>query len=129
MNTNPPRAFGNLNNKVFISDGTVNVTSEKALTTRRCSKRDLVGSPIWSVVTQTRFLLDLPAVCNCDIASSSRSSSATLAISKGSVTKNIPLKLIALRTENQATGHECDPPSGQCLCWRDIGSNAGFIQL
>jgi hypothetical protein len=27
------------------------------------------------------------------------------------------------------TGRECDPPGGQSLCWRDIGSNAGFIQL
>jgi hypothetical protein len=27
------------------------------------------------------------------------------------------------------TGRKCVPPGGQSLCWRDIGSNAGFIQL
>jgi hypothetical protein len=35
---------------------------------------------------------------------------------------NKKLKHSARRPENQPTGHECDPPGGQALCWRDMAA-------
>jgi hypothetical protein len=104
-----------LSSKVFICAARRIAVVWEMTASRKHLKRDFLGALVTSVVLQTRFAAALPLLF--------------FRILEGALPKIKDSSAARIDPKTNPTGRECVPPGGQSLCWRDIGSNAGFIQL
>jgi len=104
-----------LNSKVFILE-IAQMKQVRFFPTRKQGvQRDRTGAVVTDVVLPRQFCAGPPL--------------PFARFLEGALRKIKASSAARIEPKTNPTGRECDPPGGQSLCWRDIGSNAGFIQL